>query len=434
MVHQNINTMKKVLFSILSLGILCLSAFTSSSQTADFIAVGGNDHYATTPLWNCNDLINLYSRYNGGTHNWTLPSGCIFGSGTTASSPDITVVLSPRALGSYTITHSVTVSGTTYTSSQTFDLLNYVTGNTVTAPATTTFSGPSDPAVITGTLITGATYQWYKKGLYDVAYAAIAGATGYDYDPPVLSDSTYFYRVATINYNQGCNCSNYSQSNIVLIKITTPSPCVCAGSNSITGTMGSYDQGGSSINITIINGSVPVMSSRFFTFQWQKKSATTGNVYVDISGATGQNYDPPVASETTCYRRKVIGAGSCISYSNELCYAIGDNPDKVINETSPVHDKMQPENPLLKQGATFLNNPYPNPANGDITVSCSIENRQNGTIRVTDIQGRLIIEKTISGESKVILPKEYFATGMYNCILIVNDQVMDTKKFSFIKQ
>ena len=56
------------------------------------------------------------------------------------------------------------------------------------------------------------------------------------------------------------------------------------------------------------------------TYQWQ--SSTDGTNYVNITGATAQNYDPPLSTVTTYYRRQAVSASCTIS--------LNSNPVEII--------------------------------------------------------------------------------------------------------
>ena len=58
-----------------------------------------------------------------------------------------------------------------------------------------------------------------------------------------------------------------------------------------------------------ITGSLPTGGSGAYTYQWQNSTDSVN--FVNISGATGQNYSPPDLSATTYYRRTVSSSGSC---------------------------------------------------------------------------------------------------------------------------
>lgn len=80
--------------------------------------------------------------------------------------------------------------------------------------------------------------------------------------------------------------------------------------------------GGSYIDPNNIVGSTPLGGTGAFSYQWKKK---TSGSWVNISGATGKDYNPPGISTTTNYMR-VVTSGTESDNSNEIKIAIGD-PD-----------------------------------------------------------------------------------------------------------
>jgi uncharacterized repeat protein (TIGR01451 family) len=85
------------------------------------------------------------------------------------------------------------------------------------------------------------------------------------------------------------------------------------------------DQWGASMLLQVYGatGNVCGGSTIGFTYQWQRQDATTGG-WVDIPGATGQNYDPPFITQTTQYRR--------LAYNGTFCPpAISNVVEKRIN-------------------------------------------------------------------------------------------------------
>ncbi|HTN06665.1 DUF6443 domain-containing protein [Agriterribacter sp.] len=63
-----------------------------------------------------------------------------------------------------------------------------------------------------------------------------------------------------------------------------------------------------------INSSVAVGGTLFYSYQWQ--SSPNGTTWTNISGATGQNYQPGALTATTYYRRQVTDGNSDIAYTS----------------------------------------------------------------------------------------------------------------------
>jgi gliding motility-associated-like protein len=199
-----------------------------------------------------------------------------------------------------------------------------VSNNVITAPATSSFCTPSDPSVITGNTPTGGTgaytYQW-QSSTDNVNFTDIPGAIAKDYDPPLLSATTYYRRTAISGI-----CWVPVNSNVTTISILT-----APVNNVITApAVASFCLAG---DPAVISGNTPSGGNGVYTYKWQ---SSTDNVnFTDIAGATAKDYDPPVISVTTYYRRTVV-SGSCATpiISNSLAISIVAPPSTPL--TVPV--------------------------------------------------------------------------------------------------
>jgi gliding motility-associated-like protein len=174
--------------------------------------------------------------------------------------------------------------------------------NNITAPIVNTFCSSADAAVITGSTPTGGdgvyTYQW-QSSADNTTFADVAGATAKDYDPPVVSATTYFRRIVTSG-----SCTVPVISNIISIQIQGTIPIT--NNVVIAPAVITFCISGEP---AVITGNIPSGGIGTFNYQWQ---LSTDNVtFTDITGATGQSYDPgPVSADT--YYRRVASSGSCV--------------------------------------------------------------------------------------------------------------------------
>jgi hypothetical protein len=110
-----------------------------------------------------------------------------------------------------------------------------------------------------------------------------------------------------------------SRGSLTFTSITTPTI--------VPGTI-AYNQGiCTGENPTIINSVVAASGTCSpVSYQWQQSVGCTG-IWSDISGATTTTYDPPVLTQTTCYRRKVIDL-NCFreDYSNIVTITVSPTP------------------------------------------------------------------------------------------------------------
>ncbi|WDZ99208.1 Ig-like domain-containing protein [Mucilaginibacter sp. SJ] len=174
--------------------------------------------------------------------------------------------------------------------------------NSITAPAVNLFCSATDAAIITGSTPTGGdgiyTYQW-QSSADNITFTAINGATAKDYDPPLVSVTTYFRRLVVSGV-----CTAPLASNITSIQIQGTTPVI---NNLITAPAAvTFCVSG---DPAVIAGNVPSGGTGAFTYQWQ--SSANNITFIDIAGATGQSYDPgPVNTDT--YYRRIASSGSCV--------------------------------------------------------------------------------------------------------------------------
>ena len=174
-----------------------------------------------------------------------------------------------------------------------------VAANLITVPTISNFCTPGDPSVIIGNTPTGGngvyTYQW-QSSADNSTFADIPGANSINYDPPILSGTTYFRRSAV---SGPCNIPVYS--NVVLISIFP-----ALGNNTIAApAVIAFCVSGDAASIT---GSNPSGGNGTYGYQWQQ--STDMSNFTNIAGATGINYDPPLSGIPMYYRRIVI-SGQC---------------------------------------------------------------------------------------------------------------------------
>ena len=87
----------------------------------------------------------------------------------------------------------------------------------------------------------------------------------------------------------------------------------------------------------VISGSAAV-SHIPVIYQWQYRLGTSGN-WLNLSGATGQNYDPGMLTETTQFRR-LATTGDCSDVaSNTVTITVNDNPNIAFAKTDATCDQ-----------------------------------------------------------------------------------------------
>jgi PKD repeat protein len=198
--------------------------------------------------------------------------------------------------------------------------VNNVQGGTIISDQT--ICSGSDPisfmSIVNGSGDGVFTFQW-QSSTDGVSYADISGATALTYDPPVLTQDTWYKRITSSVLN-GVECSQ--ESNIVKVTVNTvtggiidASQTICYGSTPVSFT--STDDG---------TGTGAV------TYQWQRSSDNI--TFVNIPGANSTGYTPGALIADTWYRRVIISTLSgivCSAESNVIKVTVNPLPVAILS-------------------------------------------------------------------------------------------------------
>ena len=210
--------------------------------------------------------------------------------------------------------------GTTYTNEITKTVRLNVLGGSVSGDQTLCYNENAS-VISSASMASGGTesfsYQWLKAELNGgswSSWSSIPGATSSSYDPPNLTITTKYTRVA--GDNGGCGTA-YSEEIVKTVRLN-----VLAGS--ITGDQTLCYNTDASV---ISSASLASGGTESFSYQWQKAEYSGGSwSWSDISGATSSAYDPSNLIITTKYRRRANDNGGCgVVYSNEVTKTIRPN-------------------------------------------------------------------------------------------------------------
>ncbi|MBJ6119103.1 gliding motility-associated C-terminal domain-containing protein [Pontibacter sp. BT310] len=164
----------------------------------------------------------------------------------------------------------------------------------------------SAPALLKGSAPTGGdgiySYEWQSAtSNTPAAFAPItSNGKGVNYQPGVLSTTTYFRRVVTSGA-----CSHVSN----VVKVTV-SPQITKNTITIDQTIYAGQRP------SPLTGSLPAGGDNTYTYLWEV--STNGNNYTTATGLNdGRNYSPGVLNADTWYRRRVY-SGGCESISNPV--------------------------------------------------------------------------------------------------------------------
>ena len=230
-------------------------------------------------------------------------------------------IANPTANPSVTTTYTLTVSTGNGSSACTATDQVIVYRNTINPGAIasdqTVCSGTDPSAFTVAAAATGAgtiTYQWESSTANATSgYSDIFGATLATYDPPVLTQNTWYRRKVTSTLNgEACTVTG----NFVSIYI-----------NTITaGTIGSDQQICSGGDPTALSGTAATGGGTI-SYQWQ--SSVDNSTFTNLAGATVANYNPPILTQNTWYRRvdtSTINGVSCSSFTNIAAISLTNPP------------------------------------------------------------------------------------------------------------
>ncbi|MHA3786562.1 hypothetical protein ACX0HA_00015 [Flavobacterium hauense] len=191
------------------------------------------------------------------------------------------------------------------------DPSNVVTMNVVTSPAggtagnNQTICSGNTPTTLTVTGGVAGTYRWETRTSLSGTWATVtpaAAATGSDYSPGPLTQTTYYRRVTLAGA-----CASDGYSTTVTITVT---PSVVGGT--------------ASANQNICNGAptttLTVTGSSAGTYRWEVSSTNLANSW-SPAGATTVDYNPGNLNATRYYRRVTI-SGSCEGISSVVTITV----------------------------------------------------------------------------------------------------------------
>jgi Pregnancy-associated plasma protein-A/Secretion system C-terminal sorting domain/Fibronectin type III domain/Bacterial pre-peptidase C-terminal domain len=315
-----------------------------------------------------------------------------------------------------------------------------------TSSTTTTCNAPGTPSSSAITQ-TGATISW----------AAVSGATSYDFQYKLASAATYTTinttatsyvltgLLAGTSYNArvATVCSTGTSANSAAATFTTTSSSTC------TDVYESNNSSGTAKTIAV-NTNLTAIISTSTDKDWFKFANTTTNrnIRIDLTGLPADYdvklYNPSgtqiaisqngsTTSEVIIYNTTTVGTYKIQVYgyggvfNANLCYTFKAS----ISATSFRESDEVEVQPMVIEDtqAVAITSAFPNPTADKLNVQFATNENVNATIQVIDVTGRVIMSQNyaaIEGLNTVVLDFMSLATGYYN--VVVSDGVNRSTK------
>ncbi len=254
---------------------------------------------------------------SGNTLMWYNNSGLTGGS-TTAPTP------STAASGTtnYYVTQDNAFGCTSNSSVIAVAVTAAVANNTISTDQT--ICSGSSVSTLTGTIPTGGngsfSYQWQSSIDGGTTWTNASGSsTSSSYNPGAITVTTSYRR----NISSGA-CSQVS-SNTVTVTIQSSLSNTGIGSNQ------DICEGDPT---ALLTGQAATGGSGTYTYQWQ--SSLNNSTWTAVSGTNTQDYQPPVLSTTTYYRR-IVNSGSCSANSSSVKLTVYNLPTTGTMSTTTIN-------------------------------------------------------------------------------------------------
>lgn len=248
-----------------------------------------------------------------------------------------------------------------------------ITGNTLTGAQT--ICAGAQPADITGTLPSGGTgtfsYSW-QTSPDNVNWGPLPQETDQNLTPPVITVSTYYRRIVPA----GVCATSTSASVLVIVQNALGNNSIVADQTICTNTA----------PVQFV-GSIPSGGSGAYTYQWM--SSTDNFTFNNIPGGTLPNYNGPVLTQITYFRRVAISG---------VCQPI-TSTSLTVTTNSPIGQNTISGNHSICANTAFLLITGTSPSGGNGTYTYTWQTSTNNT-NWFNVGGSTIIDQnpfTITG-------------------------------------
>jgi gliding motility-associated-like protein len=236
------------------------------------------------------------------------------------------------------------------------------------APDDTICQG-DNPIQLTGLLPVGGdnvySYVW-QSSLNKSSWSLTIPSNGQNFDPAVLTDTTYYRRIVISGSDDVCK----DTSNMVTILVHP----LISNNQIARDTIICMDN--PNLHLTQLSGTVGGGDKMIYKYYWQSK-VQSGSWQAAGNKDTLVSYSPGYIEDTTMYRRFIV-SGACENYSNEIEVIVQDS---ILNNQIYSGDMIYPNDTICKDAIpTPLSGTAP--TGGDIRYSLPSyqwESSVNGT-------------------------------------------------------
>ncbi|MEX2590859.1 MAG: hypothetical protein WD334_11700, partial [Chitinophagales bacterium] len=222
-------------------------------------------------------------------------------------------IASPLDTTTYQLIVTNTATGCVDSSTVTVNVLPPIDSNLINE-AQTICSGQA-PDQLTGSIPTGGnhstyTYQW-EVSTDNANFSVISGATGQNYSPPVLNDTTWYRRIASSGV---CTGNETNASNVIEISVlpsiddntidTAQTICIGQTPDAFT-------------------GSLPTGGNGNYAYQWQVSTTSSASGFANAPGSSDQkDYTPATAHMEDTWYRRIVTSGPCVDAQSDTSNVI----------------------------------------------------------------------------------------------------------------
>ncbi len=285
--------------------------------------------------------------------------------------------------------------------------------NQVSAIANNSVSSPQNlcagsvPVGLVGSTPTGGSgtyvYQWQMAPASTGTWANIAGATGINYNPPALNETTQFRRLVT---STGTNCAT---SISLAINLSVDQPPTVAPLPANTGTCA-----GTSVNIAA------TATGNNISYQWQVSTnngaswanVANGSQYANATTATMRINGTPAGFNGYLYR--VLVTGDCGGVANSVVTSTATT--LVVNPGATI--TAEPANrTICANGSTTYTFSYTLPAPGTLPLTFQWQERIGGGGYANISNGGTFSGVTTQTLTLTAVPASWNNNRRYRCVV-----------------